>query len=212
MNKTRSALIAELVADTRVIDNPGRTERVALMWLVCTCTWTAVGVMSTGVFPARAWAASVAIPRYGLELAVGAATLVALTRAAFSTAIPQPGSMWRRAAPALVLFTAWIALHAWGMVDPASAPDMRDKRAHCSMQILAIAGPAMAFGLFMIKRWWPLDGAWSGALIGLAAGSAAVISMQVACIYLPGHIVLYHFVPGLGVGVLGTALGAAWLR
>jgi len=212
MNRTRSALIAELVADTRVIERPGRTERVALMWLVCTCVWTALGLMLTGVFPTRAWATSAAISRYGLEIALGVATVVALTQAAFSTAIPQPGPMWRRAAPALALLTAWIALHASGTIDPALAPAMSDKRAHCSIQILLIAAPALAVGLFMIKRWWPLDGAWSGALLGLAAGSAAVMLMQVACLYLPAHIVLYHFLPGVGVGLLGAGLGAAVLR
>ena len=145
-----------------------------------------------------------------MTIVLGAGTAAALAGAAFRSAIPGPRTrlLWLAAAFAAV----WLALLLYGFRDPALAPSMSGKREHCAVETLIVGVPALLAGIWALRRWWPLRGAISGALVGLAAGVLPAISMQIACMYEPMHGITHHVLPGLALSLPGAVLGAVLLR
>jgi hypothetical protein len=112
----------------------------------------------------------------------------------------------------LLLLVAWIGMYVFGVFDPALEPSMAGKREHCWIEAFIYGAPGLALGCYALRRLWPLHGAWSGALLGLAAGAIPALIMQFACMYAPLHIIVFHLLPGLALGAVGAAVGTIVLR
>ncbi|MFT4583693.1 MAG: hypothetical protein ACI915_005129 [Gammaproteobacteria bacterium] len=89
---------------------------------------------------------------------------------------------------------------------------MTGKREHCYVEVFLVGLPALAFGIIALRNLYPLRDAFSGALIGLAAGTIPALMMQFACMYLVPHIFSHHLAPGLGLAILGSICGFFFLR
>ncbi|WP_158678829.1 hypothetical protein [Pseudoalteromonas sp. T1lg75] len=61
----------------------------------------------------------------------------------------------------------------------------------------------------MTRKFYPLYPRRMAISLSLASGMMPALYMQLACMYEPGHILLFHITPGLLVMVIG--LGLAWL-
>ena len=212
MNKPRDALISELVAAASPVARPGQTDRTALGWLILAGATAFVVIDFNGPWRPGVLAQLAATPRFLVESLLGLGAIISLGIAAFRSGIPDPTPINRRVALALVVLAAWIALVVFGLTDPALAPSMSGKRAHCWLEALVVGAPALALGWFGLRRLWPLHGAWSGTLLGLAAGACPALLMQFACMYGPLHALLFHLLPGLVLGLIGAVLGAVALR
>jgi hypothetical protein len=212
MTKPRDLLIAELSAAATPITRPGKTDRKAVLWLGLATVIAGALIVANGPLRPGAVEQLHRTPRFLFECLFGFAAIVTLSLAAFRTGIPTTTPITRRVAWPLSLLAVWIGLYLVGLIDPALAPSMVGKRAHCWLEAFLYGMPGLVLGVIALRRLWPLHGVWSGVLLGLASGALPALMMQIACMYAPLHILLYHLLPGLALGLVGAVTGVALLR
>ena len=212
MNRLRQQLIADLSADLTPVSRPSRPVRLAMRWLLGAALGGALAMLAYGPFRVGSVDALADSPRYAFEFLLGVLAIAALGVGGLRLAIPNTGSMAARVAPPLAVLAAWVALYVYGLHEPALPLSMVGKRPHCLVEGLLFGAGTLTVGLLIARRLWPLRGAWTGLLLGLAAGALPALVMQFACIVVPTHTLLYHILPGLAVGGLGAVLGAFVLR
>ena len=110
----------------------------------------------------------------------------------------------------LVLLVAWLACYVVGFFSPALATGMLGKREHCFTESLVLGLPAMAAGWWLMRLLYPLRPLRSTAALGIAAGLAPGLYMQLACMYEPAHILSLHILPGLLMVLAGAAIASLW--
>ena len=110
------------------------------------------------------------------------------------------------------MLAGWAAMLVYDLHAPVLLPSLDGERPHCWLEVLLAALPGFALGWLTLRRLWPLSGAWSGGLLGLAAGVMPALIMSLACMSEPRHILLFHLIPGLLFGLAGALLGARALR
>ena len=99
-----------------------------------------------------------------------------------------------------------------GIWSPALEPSTQGARASlCYVETVIYALPSLLLGLYFCGRLWPLNGGWTGLLVGLAAGSTTALIMQFACMYEPVLIITHHLIPGLLLGGVGLVAGRFYL-
>lgn len=212
MNEQRQELINRLAADLRPVQRPGRIGRAAAVWLIAGTIAAVLLIALLGPFRAGSANQLFSAPRFALEALLGALAVIVLCVNAFRAALPAPGGSHRWLLPATALLLLWLALMLVGLWSPALPPSMAGKRPHCLYETLLIGLPLLGAGLFALRRLWPLHGAASGLMIGLAAGLIPALVMQFACMYDPAHGLLAHILPGLAVGAVGSICGFFLLR
>ncbi len=211
MNKSRDLLIAELAAAATPVKRPGQTAHQLVLWLALAVGLSVLGVLLGGTLVVSRWPLPQA-PQFLGESLLGVAAIIALANAAFKTGIPSPVAVTRQVVWPLLLLVVWIGVQSYGLIDPALAPSMVGKRAHCWLEALLVGIPALVLGCCAVRRLWPLHGAWTGALLGLASGAIPALMMQFICMYEPTHILKFHVLPGLATGLVGAVLGSWLLR
>jgi hypothetical protein len=208
----REQLIGELVADLKPVPRAGRTWAKSVMWL-CGASIATIGLMLfRGPFRPGFIEQLFAHPQFATESAIGVSAIMICAFAAYHSAIPSTDSRLRQAALALGLITVWMGFYLYGLTDPAIAPSMTGKRDYCYVEVFLVGLPALVFGIIALRNLYPLRGAFSGALIGLAAGTIPALMMQFACMYLVPHILIYHIAPGFSLALLGSVCGFFFLR
>lgn len=210
MKPAREQLIARLSADLQPVVKPAGSAAVLTLWLFGAGLFSLVALLLVGPFRVGSLQQMLDTPRFALENLLGLATIVALGVTGLRLAIPSITPLRARVTWPLVLLAAWLALYAYGFHAPSLPPSMDGKRALCFLEAAIDGLPALLWGLWLARRWWPLHGAWTGCLLGLAAGAMPALLMQLACMYSPSHIFLFHLLPGLALGGVG-ALAGMWL-
>lgn len=212
MRRSRSQLIEALVAELDSVRRPGRTALTAAAWLLG--SWTFVLAITLAAGPLRPGFASQLLesPRFLAESLLGVAVGVVLASSALRLGIPAPATPWQRNGLGLFLLAAWTGAYLCGLWDPALEPSMLGKREGCWLQTLLFGAPPLAAGLWLVRRLAPLHRIWNGALLGAAAGALPGLLMQIACMYVPGHILVAHVAPLFGLAALGALLGPLALR
>ena len=207
---TRSERIAALVADLTPGLGPLHPIRDASAWLLISWSSAAALIWLLGPFRAGALAQWMSSPRFQLETVVVVLLSVLGGGLAALAAIPARASARRSLALVLALVAGWAALLVWALVVPPFAPSMDGKRAACVLEVIADAALPYALGLWWLRRRYAvLSPAATGAVLGLAAGAAPAILMQLACVYEGGHGLRFHLGPLLACAIAGAAI-AAW--
>ena len=80
------------------------------------------------------------------------------------------------------------------------------------LQVLLFGSPPLLLGLALLRRLAPMQRVATGALLGAAAGAIPGLLMQMACMYLPEHILSHHIAPIFLLTALGAGLGPVVLR
>ena len=212
MTKPRDLLIAELAAAATPVKRPGQTAHHIMLWLVLAVSLSVLGVLVGGPIIMFRWPVLLQAPQFLGESLLGVVAIIALANAAFKTGIPSLVALARQIAWPLLLLVAWVGFQSYGLIEPALAPSMLGKRAHCWLEALLVGVPALVIGCCAVRRLWPLHGAWTGALLGLASGAIPALMMQFICMYEPAHILKFHLLPGLVTGLVGALLGSWLLR
>ena len=210
MKPAREQLIAQLSADLDPVFKPAGSPAVVALWLLGAGLFSVLALWLVAPFRSGSLQQLIDTPRFLLENLLGVLTVGWLGVAGLRLAIPTITPLGRRVAWPLALLLAWLALYAYGFYAPSLAPSMHGKRPLCVLEAAVDGLPALVWGLWLARRWWPLHGAWTGALLGLSAGAMPALLMQLACMYSPSHIFVFHLLPGLALGAVG-ALAGKWL-
>jgi hypothetical protein len=212
MKPTREELIATLMADAAPVARPGRIGHRLAGWLAAAAAIALLAIALDAPLHAARWHALVTAPAVLVQAVLGAAAIVALARGAFRLAIPSPHAPWKILRWPALLLGCWLAVAVLDVVHPALTPALLGKRAHCLVETLYAGLPGFFLGWIALTRLWPLHGAWSGALLGLACGALPALAMLFLCMYDPRHHLFFHLLPGLAPGLVGALLGRWLLR
>ena len=135
---------------------------------------------------------------------LGLSALTVAAEPAFRAAVP--GALTSRLAfTSAGLVVLWIAAYVVGLVAPALEPSMLGKRNHCFLETFLYALPPAGLACYLCWKYYPLEPSKMALRCGLAAGLMPALYMQIACMYDPGHILLFHILPGLVVALATLA-------
>ncbi len=176
-----------------------RMPPVALMtvgWLLFLATTVIVAINLSGPIRPGAYTEAISNGQFSIELILGLLTIAVAGWAAVESGIP--GRPRRYAVHLLAaLLLAWLACYLVGFASPALDTGMLGKRDHCFTESLLLGLPSMAAGWWIMRRLYPLRPLHSAATLGIAAGLAPGLYMQLACMYDPAHALLFHYLPGI---------------
>jgi hypothetical protein len=207
----RADLIRQLADELRPAPRLRTPHHLAVLWGAG--AWLFVVGATIAVQPLRLGFADqlLASPRFAGEtlfglLAGGLAIWVAF-------AVGSPGRSQRRwIVLALGGLALWAGAYVYGLVSPALEPSMLGKRKLCFLEVLLYGLPTLAVGLLLLRRLAPLQRWSAGLVMGAAAGAMPGLLMQLACMYVPSHIISHHLGPVLGLALLGALAGPLLLR
>jgi len=208
MNK-HDLLISNLSRDLAPVSPPPNVNILAMVWILLSAIYVVAVTHLFGPVRSGAFSQLATDPRFLLESMLGLAAILWISLLAFRASIP--GVLTRQfAAVGLILMALWLAQYVIGLVSPALEPSMLGKRDHCFMETMIYALPPILSGLFLIRRLYPLRFVRTAMSIGLAAGMLPALYMQLACMYEPSHILVFHIFPGLLMVLAGAAIAALW--
>jgi hypothetical protein len=179
---------------------------LAFAWLGATALTLLAAPLRPGVAAEIAGSA-----RFDLELLAGLLTGVAAIVAAGALAYTREAS-WRIVGAPLAALALWAVLVGLRLLDPAVESGTLGERTLCIGEILVTSLPALLLGLALARRLAPLERAWCGALLALAAGAIPALLMHVGCTIEPGHVLRLHLAPLLALAALGALAGRLVLR
>lgn len=201
----RDALIASLSTDLDTVQPVTHITGRAISWLILSTLWVVAVTHLLGPLRPNALSQLSSEPRFLLENLLGFLAIAWLCLLAFRAAIP--GVLSRRFATiGAVLMALWWTSYLIGLVSPSLEPSMLGKRPHCFVETMIYALPPILLGLLMIRRLYPLSPVRNAMMVSLAAGMLPALYMQLACMYEPTHILLFHILPGLAMVLPGIAL------
>jgi hypothetical protein len=213
MSGDQQKLISALSSSLQPVRPVMAVELTALLWLLASAGFVVAVTHWLGPIRPNAIAQLGSEARFAMETLVGVMAIAVVAIAAFRASIP--GALTRRfAALALCLMLLWLANYVIGLVSPALEPSMLGKRDHCFVETLVFSMPPALLALLLIHRRYPLRPVYGAALACLAAGMMPALYMQIACMYVPAHILQMHILPGLLVMLAGALamLLVIWLR
>jgi hypothetical protein len=208
MNK-HDELIANLSRDLAPVSPAPNVNTLAISWLLLSAVFVVAVTPLFGAVRPGAFSQLATEPRFLLESLLGVAAILWTSMLAFRAAIPATLSR-QFAAGGLVLMALWLAQYVIGLVSPALEPSMLGKRDHCFFETLIYSIPPILAGLFIIRRLYPLRFVRTAMSLSLAAGMLPALYMQLACMYQPSHILVFHILPGLLMVLAGAAIAALW--
>jgi hypothetical protein len=213
MSDIREDLIAELSTGLQPARPPLPLALSAGLWLLLSACFVIAITHWFGPIRPTALSQLATEPRFLLETLLGVLAISYTTVVAFRAAIP--GALTRRSA--LIgagLMLLWLANYLIGLLSPALAPSMLGKRPHCVVETLLFGLPLAGLAFIMSRRLYSLRPVYTASLFGLAAGMLPALYMQIACMYVPLHILTMHILPGLLVAVVSAlcVYVGLWLR
>ena len=212
MIRNRNELISELSNNLTVSTRAGRTADMVIYWLVFNFIAVIFLVYYAGPFREGSLLQAFDNPQFFIESLTGLFAIILLVATAFRSGIPSNLSSLKLFSPAALLFLTWLGFYIVGIWSPALEPSTLGMRnTPCYLETVLYGLPSLALGLFFIGRLWPLHGARTGLVIGLAAGATPALIMQFACMYAPLHIITHHLLPGIMLGVIGFFAGKYYL-
>ena len=209
---SRSELIRELSQALEPAPRLRGPHQLALLWWIA--AWILVVAATLAVQHMRPGFAGqlLASPRFAGETLLGIVAGALAIGVAFRVGIPGLGSPRRQIAFALISLALWSGAYLYGLRDPALEPSMLGKRALCYGEVLIYGLPTLVASLLLLRRLAPLERWSAGLLAGAAAGAIPGLLMQLACMYIPAHILTHHIAPVLALALLGSLAGRLLLR
>ena len=208
----REELIRRLASELQPANRLRAPSVLAALWLLG--SWAFVVAATLVAAPMRPTFAQqlVSVPRFAGETLLGVGSGVLAIGVAFALGVPGPGSTRARVTLAFAGIGLWAAAYGYGLIDPTLEPSMLGKRPYCSVEVFVYGLPVLVGGLLLLRRLAPLARATTGAVVGAAAGAIPALLMQLACMYIPAHILGFHIAPIAALVVVGALLGPISLR
>ena len=192
MNEDR--LIESLKADLTPVRPRGTIMGVGMLWLLVSIAYVLALGAALGPFRPEFAGQLLQVPRFLLEMVLGLAALCCFVLVALLESVPGRAARGLRSAGWLLL-GAWLAQFLIGFVAPALEPSMLGKRDHCVWEAYLYSVPPLLWLLYLQRRRYMLEPARAVLHAALAAGLLPALMMQIACMYEPGHILVFHVLP-----------------
>lgn len=211
MKQNHNNLINELTADlkpVKVLSVP----KVTILWLMATFISSIVFLLLVMPFRENFMAQLAQSTHFLIESLLGLTLISFLAYKSIDSLVPSEHTGSKQGYLALALAISWIGIYAFGYIEPALSPSSLGMRPHCSIEVIVYAIPSLAIGLLITSKQWPLTPTISGLFIGLAAGAVPAFLMQFACAYETTHIIIYHLLPGVCIGLLGALLANRFIK
>ena len=201
-------LIESLKADLTPVRTPGSIGSVGLLWLLIGLAYVLTLAAALGPFRPGFADQLLSVPRFALEMLLGALALGCFLGAALLESIPgRDAGRWQNAG--WLLLVAWLAQFLIGFAAPALEPSMLGKREHCVWEAYLYSVPLLVSLAYLQRRRYVLEPVRAMLHTALAAGLMPALMMQIACMYEPGHGLAFHVLP---IGLLaGAAVVLTWL-
>ena len=210
MSADTDKLIESLSTGLQPARPPLSADISALLWLTASVGFV-IGITAWfGPIRANALGQLAGEPRFLMETALGVVAIAFTSVMAFRTAVPGASSR-RGVLIGLGLVLLWLANYVLDLAHPALEPSMLGKRDHCFVETLLFALPPATLALLLSRRFYPLRPVYSTALFCLAAAMLPALYMQIACMYVPAHILQMHILPALLVTLAGTLCAWGWV-
>lgn len=206
MTDSREEFIDELTQDLTAV-KPVNTVVSAVYWLTAAFFISLIILLIASPLREGALGQLFSSAHFFIESFIGVIAISMLIYSGFEMAIPSDKSYFQRVRWSLLAMLVWISFYVLGLIMPALVPSVMGKREFCYVETFIFALPALAIGLYWASKQWPAHPIITGGVIGIAAGSVPALLMQFACMYDPIHILQYHILPGLSVGLLGAIIG-----
>jgi hypothetical protein len=205
------ALIRALVADARPVRRLLPAARRCVLWLGGAFSLVSASLLLQGV-RADLGARS----RDGFFLLDNAALLAIFmlgARSAFRLSVPDQERLPSTLAAPLAACAGWLGLV---LVQGALAPVFFEASARpgflCIERVLTLGALPLGAAWAMLRAAAPERRGWTGFCAALSAFALGTFGMQLRCpIDRPVHVLLWHCVPMLLLGILGAGLGRAAL-
>jgi hypothetical protein len=202
-------LIEKLSRDLSPVAPVANVNRLGLAWLLSSVVFVVAVTHLVDPIRPGAFAQLGAEPRFLLETLLGVAAITWTGLLAFRSAVP--GELTRTFATAgFVLMTLWLAQYVAGLVSPALEPSTLGARPFCWLETMIYAFPPVLAAVFLARRLYPLHYSRTAMSMALAAGMIPALYMQIACMYVPAHILQFHILPGLAMVLAGAAIALLW--
>lgn len=213
MTRQREDLIRDLAARAAVPSGSMRPVLVrTLNWLLVTALIALAAIVLHAPMRDGSLAAILASSTRAAAFGFGLIFVCVASMAAFRSGVPSATTPARHALWPLVALAGWLLLLGVSAQHAGYDPASEQKRSLCWLEVLTYAGPGLALGLLALRKLWPLYGALTGALLGLAAGATTALIMDLACNPSAVHSLLFHVLPGAAVAMTGALLGGRLLR
>lgn len=201
-------LIATLRADLSPAPALGSVRGIGLLWLLVSVIYVFVLSAVLGPFRPGFVAELFSVSRFSLEMVLGLAALCCFIGVALLESVPGR-QVARLRKFGWLLFGIWLVQFVVGFVAPALEPSMLGKRDHCALEAYLYSVPPLVWLIYLQRRRYVLNPTRAVLHSALAAGLVPALMMQIACMYEPGHILVYHVLP---IGILATfAVGLTWI-
>ncbi len=204
-------LVDRLAGELEPVRAAGDVRLPLFLWFVFSALFVVAVIHLGGPVRPTAIEQLQSSPRFALEMLLGAGALVMLAVTAFHAAIP--GRLRRvNTNLAVVLALLWSASFVLSLFLPALEPGMLGKRGHCYLETLLAAVPPLLVALWWQRRHYALAPYRAALGVGFVAAGFSALYMQVACMYLPMHNLLYHLGPAFVVALCAPLILWVWER
>lgn len=204
-------LVASLARDAAPVKPAPHPFTLSLVWVVAAAVYLVASLWISGLRPDLMQKLSE--PWFVMEVAVLALIFIATSLSAAVLAFPDLHQMRRSAlAPAgLFALFAVILFFAWRAEVPLAPLPMHSYECTASITLLALLP---AFWTFLsMRRFASIHSRWAGSVALLFAFSVGALWLRLhelndSII----HVVQWHYLPMLGIGLVGWWLGKGFLK
>ncbi len=204
-------LIDKLAQDGAAVKSVHHPVVLSLEWITVALSYLAVALMISGFRPDRA--AKLHDTWYVAEIAALVSVFIATSLSAALLSFPDLHQMRRAVlAPAVTLAAfALVMYFSWHADTPPSVPPMHSIECTLSITMLSILPGLFIF--FVMRRFASTHQNWAGCVALLSAFSIGALWLR---LYEPTdsimHVVEWHYLPMIAIGIIGMWLGKVALR
>jgi hypothetical protein len=209
--KNYDDLIDQLATDLTPTARLANINAVAAGWLLLSALYVIIMIHVFGPIRDNAFTQLSTHPRFLIETVLGLSAILLMGYAAFRAAVPGALSA-KLTKIAAGLMALWLFSYIVGLFNPSLEPSMLGKRDHCFTETFIYALPPKIAAFWLVRKMYPLNPLRTAMTLALAAGMLPALYMQIACMYSPNHILLFHILPGFLVALLGLSLAAVWVK
>lgn len=205
-------LVESLAADTAKLKvrHQAHPFLLSLKWIAAAAAYLGISLLVSGLRPDLAQAMQQ--PWYLVELALLLLLFLATATSAALLAFPDLHQKKVLAISPAVVFAIFVLLilAAWIDIPEASLPVHNWQ---CTLSITLFSILPATWTLYAMRNYASTHAGWSGSIAVLSAFSVGALWLRLHEVNDSiEHVLLWHYLPMLAIGLIGWQLGQRWLK